>query len=133
MQGGHEKSPIVEGVDEFLREFRAILTYRPQACDWAGRMGYDAGLPGLRLTQRQAEALIRDELEPHHHVRGPEPDDHHPDTGCVCTFRLPIITDECDAYIKLSLRLIRNHHGQFRAVIWSFKSWTPQDDRAKPD
>lgn len=132
MQGEAEKSPIADDVNEFLREFKAILTYQPHACDWIGRRGYDAGLPGLSLTQCQAETLIRDELDPHHLVRGPEPDDHHPESACVCMFRLPITADECDAYIKLSLRLIRNRGGQLRAVIWSFKSWTPQDDRPNP-
>lgn len=90
-------------------------------------MGYDAALPGLSLTQKQAEDLIRDHLEPKHCVRGPEPEDQNPDTACVCIFRLRIERDDCDAYVKLALRLTRSKSGQLRGIIWSFKNWNEAD------
>lgn len=121
------KGPTLpQDVASFLDEFKGLLRqreYDPRLVSWIDRSGRIEELGDLGLTMNAALKVIETDLQPSHHHRGPEPDDHAPDDGVVFIFRCPI-TDAGDAYVKIALCFNKSPAGDFRGVIWSFKRWT---------
>lgn len=128
---GGEDEAIPDDPDGFLCQFQWLQRYQPARVIWVPGDGIIENLAELDLTQKQAADLIKNDLRPEHHHRGPEPDDHAAGTGKICIFRCPV-PGTPDAYVKIGLELIRKPGDNLVAKIWSFKKWGRNPSGGQP-
>jgi hypothetical protein len=116
------KFEIPENPEGFLHDFQGLLCFHRPSVIWMPRSSMMSEIGQLGLTMEQAEDIILNVLRADHCRRGPEPDDHAPETGKVCIFRCPV--EGQDAYVKIGLELAKGSRNGLIGKIWSFKTWT---------